>query len=173
MNTSLPKGQMTMYTYLIDQMSLGRFAVHGSAFHVKGKTILLIGRSGVGKTTLRSYFTNTYQGTVIQDDKPFLVLKDGKLCVQGHAYTSDNESRYDENMYPIDQIYVLKKAEQLNIEPLHIDPLTLWIQFGIGIPENTHVLGQVLKQLGNLKVYQVDVLHKHEIFLLLDQHIFS
>ena len=54
-----------IYQALLDDMNRERFAVHGSAFTISNKTILLIGPSGVGKSTLRDYLIHAFGGLVI------------------------------------------------------------------------------------------------------------
>jgi len=61
-NPNTPK---LIYQALMDDMNCERFAVHGSAFTISNKTILLIGPSGVGKSTLRDYLIHAFGGLVI------------------------------------------------------------------------------------------------------------
>jgi energy-coupling factor transporter ATP-binding protein EcfA2 len=100
-----------IYQALMDDMNRERFAVHGSAFTISNKTILLVGPSGVGKSTLRNYLIHALGGLVIQDDKQQLLMYDGVLSVTGNPYVSDNCLFYSESIFTLDTLYILIESK--------------------------------------------------------------
>lgn len=152
MKTPIPGLNIRTYAYLMHQASIGRFAIHATAFHIKGQTVVIIGPSGIGKSTLREYLCEHHTGIIIHDDKPFLIAKNLKLYVQGHEHTSENEDRFDDRVYKVDKVYLLQYGQEPKLEPLTFEPLTLWTQFGIGIPDKTKPLELLLETLGETQI---------------------
>jgi energy-coupling factor transporter ATP-binding protein EcfA2 len=148
-----------VYEALMNDMKRERFAVHGSAFTISNKTILLIGPSGVGKSTLRDYLIHAFGGLVIQDDKPQLLMHEGLLCVTGNPYVSENYMSYSDSIHQLDALYILIKSDHIYIQKSNIDILTFWSRFGIGISEDTNALEHVLKKLREIPLYDVGVTH--------------
>jgi energy-coupling factor transporter ATP-binding protein EcfA2 len=101
----------SIYEALINDMKRERFALHGSAFVISNQTILLVGQSGVGKSTLRNYLIHALGGLVIQDDKQQLLMYDGVLSVTGNPYVSDNCLFYSESIFTLDALYILIESK--------------------------------------------------------------
>jgi ABC-type multidrug transport system ATPase subunit len=148
-----------VYEALINDMKRERFALHGSAFVISNQTILLVGPSGVGKSTLRNFLIGSIGGLVIQDDKPQLLMHEGLLCVTGNPYVSENYISYSDSIHQLHALFILKKSDYIYIKKSNIDILTFWSRFGIGISEDTNALEHVLKKLREIPLYDVGVTH--------------
>ena len=103
--------QKKIYEALMNDIKRERFALHGSAFVISNQTILLVGPSGVGKSTLRKFLIDSIGGLVIQDDKPQLLIHDGVLSVTGNPYVSDNCLFYSESIFTLDALYILIESK--------------------------------------------------------------
>jgi energy-coupling factor transporter ATP-binding protein EcfA2 len=168
-----PSTPKFIYETLMDDMNRERFAVHGSAFTISNKTILLVGPSGVGKSTLRNFLIDAMGGLVIQDDKPQLLMHEGLLCVTGNPYVSENYMSYSDSIHQVHALFILKKSDHIYIQKSNIDILTFWSRFGIGISEDTNALEHVLKKLREIPLYEVGVTHDQTFLEQFKTHLFD
>jgi energy-coupling factor transporter ATP-binding protein EcfA2 len=168
-----PNSPKSIYEALMNDMKRERFALHGSAFVISNQTILLVGPSGVGKSTLRNFLIDSIGGLVIQDDKPQLLMHEGLLCVTGNPYVSENYMSYSDSIHQLHALYILKKSDHIYIKKSNIDILTFWSRFGIGISEDTNALEYVLKKLREIPLYDVGVTHDQTCLEQFKTHLFD
>jgi ABC-type multidrug transport system ATPase subunit len=162
-----------VYEALMNDMKRERFALHGSAFVISNQTILLVGPSGVGKSTLRNFLIGSIGGLVIQDDKPQLLMHNGVLSVTGNPYVSENYMSYSDSIHQLDALFILKKSDHIYIQKSNMDILTFWSRFGIGISEDTNALEHVLKKLLEIPLYDFGVTHDQTCLEQFKTHLFD
>lgn len=159
-NTYEVNTQKDLYDVLKDIRQYGFLSVHATSFkdHETGKVVLIMGSSGVGKSTLRKEMNPRI---VIHDDKPLLKVKNDKLYVCGHPLSLD-DAPYDLNMYLVDVFIYLEKAETIETHPLKKDVLMLLMKHSIGLNLNIDV-ECLVQAFHNIPSFEIKTNHKKSI----------
>ncbi len=98
-----------MAEYIIDY---DRILMHGSAIAVNGKGYIFTAISGTGKSTHTALLRKLHgeNAVMINDDKPFLYLNEGKVYVCGTPWMGKH--RLGNNItVPLEGIYFLRRSE--------------------------------------------------------------
>ncbi len=99
-------------------LRLGGLVLHSSCVEKDGKAYLFSARSGTGKSTHTHLWLSELSGTrIINDDKPLLIRRGGKLCACGTPFSG----KTDENInvcVPVRAIVFLHRSEQNSLKRL-------------------------------------------------------
>lgn len=99
-------------------LRFGGLVLHSSCVEKDGKAYLFSARSGTGKSTHTHLWLNELSGTrIINDDKPLLIRRGGKLCACGTPFSG----KTDENInacVPARAIIFLHRSEQNSLKRL-------------------------------------------------------
>lgn len=92
---------------------------HCSALALDGKAYLFTAPSGTGKSTHARLWRQRFGDRVVMvnDDKPLLALRDGKVTVYGTPYAG-KEGRQTNTSAPVGGIVILHQAPENTIRPL-------------------------------------------------------
>lgn len=95
------------------------FMLHSSAVCVDNKAYLFSANSGTGKSTHTSQWIKLFgdKAYIINDDKPALMIEDGKVYVYGTPWSGKSDLNSNVRV-PLQGICVLERSENNFIEPL-------------------------------------------------------
>lgn len=149
----------------------GYLAIHGMAFHdtTKNVTVLVIGPSGVGKTTLRKSLKNI---KLIHDDKPLLKTYNHNMYVCGHPLSLD-DTPYDETPYLLDYIIYLTYANKARTHVFNGDDVLMVLKHSVGINKLTNK-ETFMNVYSKIPAYMVQTNHsqpiKEAIYKIINTH---
>ncbi len=92
---------------------------HGSAVAVDGKGYLFTAHSGTGKSTHTRYWMQVFgnRAVMVNDDKPFLKLKDGRIWLHGSPWSGKHG--LDSNIrVPLQGLCILERGKENHITGL-------------------------------------------------------
>lgn len=87
-----------------------RLGLHGSAIELNGEAIIFSAPSKTGKSTHRKLWENHYEISIINDDKPLLMLKDNVIWVHPSPWSGKSRLTGDK-AYPLKTIVFLKQGK--------------------------------------------------------------
>ncbi len=89
-----------------------RILMHGSAIAINGKGYIFTALSGTGKSTHTALLRKLHgeNAVMINDDKPFLHIKDGKVYVCGTPWMGKHELGSN-IIVPLEGIFFLRRSE--------------------------------------------------------------
>ncbi len=97
-STEFSKGQLeilTVHRKIAEFMpGVGVFLFHGSAVAVDGEAYIFTAKSGTGKSTHSALWRRKFGGraVMVNDDKPFIMIKDGKAYACGSPWNGKHRS---------------------------------------------------------------------------------
>ena len=93
--------------------------LHSSCVEKDGKAYLFSARSGTGKSTHTHLWLKNLSGTrIINDDKPALVLEDGKWYVWGTPFSGKTDENVNAKI-PVRAITFLHRSEENKVAKMH------------------------------------------------------
>ena len=135
-------------------------AFHGSVVAVDGQAYLFTAKSGTGKSTHTRFWRQEFgeRAVMINDDKPLLQLKDGKVWACGTPW--DGKHKLSTNTaVPLKAICILERGEENHIEPIsprQALPMLLQQSYRPQTPDGTANLLTLLDQLtASVRVYRL------------------
>jgi len=92
--------------------------IHASAFLVKGKAMIFLGKKGAGKSTIVKLLKNKF--SPLCDDIAIIKIDKRKLFLYQVPYLEKNQYKKTNNCYPIAGLYFLKKADNFHVEKIDL-----------------------------------------------------
>lgn len=99
-----------------------RILMHGSAIAVNGKGYIFTALSGTGKSTHTALLRKLHgeNAVMINDDKPFLFLDDGKVYISGTPWMGKHHLGNNITV-PLEGIFFLRRSEKNELAKLSPD----------------------------------------------------
>ena len=126
------------------------FLMHGSVVEVNGEGYMFTALSGTGKTThTRLWLKNIPGCTVVNGDKPLIMIKDGKAYACGTPWCGKEKLGADA-IVPLKAVAVLERAEKNSIEQISTaDALPTVIQQS-NRPESKELMSKTLELISQM-----------------------
>lgn len=97
----------------------GCSAVHSSTIICRDGAVMFLGESGTGKSTHTRLWRENIQGAaLLNDDSPFVALRNGEICVYGSPWSGKTPC-YKNETYPLRAIVRLSQAPYNAMKKLH------------------------------------------------------
>lgn len=89
---------------------------HGSAISTNGSGVIMVGRSGIGKSERTRIWINEFPGSfVINGDKPFIRIMDNKAYAYGNPWCG-KEGWNTNSSAPLNDILIIERVDEINGE---------------------------------------------------------
>jgi len=96
----------------------GGFLLHSSAIVYEDRAYLFSAPSGTGKSTHTQLWLKNFEGSyILNDDKPAVMLKDGKIMVYGTPFSGKTDLNVNKCV-PLQGLCVLERGEKNRIEKI-------------------------------------------------------
>lgn len=104
--------------FYIEALRYGGIVLHSSCVEKDGQAYLFSAKSGIGKSThTHLWLTEIPNTRIINDDKPLLIRRDGKICACGTPFSGKTDENINECV-PVRAIVFLHRSEKNAVEVL-------------------------------------------------------
>lgn len=144
--------QSALYRKLAEKLlEYDTLLFHGSAISVDGEAYLFTAASGTGKSTHTSLWRQTFgdRAVMVNDDKPLLQMKDGKVWVCGTPWNGKHNLGTKITV-PLKGLCILNRARENSIRPVSLPevlPLLMQQSFRPRNPASVHLVLDLLSKL--------------------------
>jgi len=106
--------------FYLKLLSFGGFMLHSSCVCRNEKAYLFSARSGTGKSTHTHLWLREFEDAyIINDDKPALLLRDGKFSAYGTPFSGKNDESRNSSA-PVRAIVFIERAPENSIEKIGV-----------------------------------------------------
>lgn len=92
--------------------------IHSAAVSYRDEAVLFCGSSGIGKSTQAGLWYKFLGADMINMDKPFLFMREGRLCVSGSPW-SGKERVFKDEQFPVKCMVFLSQGSTNRLRALH------------------------------------------------------
>ncbi len=120
LSVALAEYQLSCVAFCNEILSRDGFVLHASAVKKDGAVYLFSAPSGVGKSTHARLWQKKYGATVINDDKPAIMMKNGKAVAYGTPWCGSGFVR-ENDKGEVKVLYFLKRAKENRVFDISSD----------------------------------------------------